>query len=69
MLVTDVMIVAAFTQIVWQNTRKIGIGIRQYSNEYKVIVVYKPPGNLLRQYASNVFTPRNMDQEESSGNN
>jgi len=63
------MIADAFTQMVWQKTRKIGMGIKQVGNVYEIIAVYKPPGNLPGEYASNVFKPRSMDQGGSSGNN
>jgi len=63
------MIADAFTQMVWQETRKIGIGVQQDGDTYLIIAVYYPPGNLPGQYASNVFRPRSMDQGESSGNN
>jgi len=63
------MIAAEFTQILWQNTQQIGIGIQQSGREYEIIAVYKPPGNIRGQFASNVFRPRSTDQGESSGNN
>jgi len=41
------MFADSFTQIVWWNTRQIGIGIKEkFGNEYEILVVYKPRGNI-----------------------
>jgi len=73
----DFMIAASFTQLVWQNTQKVGMGVQRrynsnydkvYGTEFEVIVLYKPRGNIPGEFKSNVFIPRSMDQGRSSGN-
>jgi len=66
---TDYMIVDAFTQIVWMGTQTCGIAIRREERTYRVVVHYKPHGNIPKQFTSNVFRPGSTDQGESSANN
>jgi len=61
------MIAEAFAQIVWMNTKRIGLGIGKKKNVYTVVVIYDPPGNIKGQFKSNVLRPISMDQGESSG--
>ncbi len=46
-----------FTQLVWQETKEIGVG-RAHSREgnwWYGVVVFDPPGNIPNQYANNVY--------------
>ena len=47
-----------FTQLVWAESRELGIG-KAVAASGKVIVVgnYDPPGNFIGQYAKNVLPP------------
>jgi len=60
------MITAGFTQIVWENTRTIGISMLAANGYYNVLVLYSPPGNIKGEFESNVLKPRYMQQGESS---
>jgi len=51
------MIVGAFTQIVWKETEQIGITFRCKKNQYIVLAVYNPIGNIPRSYTLNVQRP------------
>lgn len=46
-----------FTQIVWKDTKKLGIGLAFAREGRKVYVVaqYNPPGNYPRAFRTNVF--------------
>jgi glioma pathogenesis-related protein 2 len=54
-----------FTQIVWKDSTQIGCGISQGAstikgtryNSFYVACHYNPPGNVMRQFASNVLKP------------
>uniref|UniRef100_A0AC34RID0 SCP domain-containing protein n=1 Tax=Panagrolaimus sp. JU765 TaxID=591449 RepID=A0AC34RID0_9BILA len=48
-----------FTQLVWQNSRKLGIGIAISSSGMCYVVAnFDPPGNVLTQFNENVLPPR-----------
>ncbi|CAF1331001.1 unnamed protein product [Rotaria sordida] len=45
-----------FTQVVWRNTKKLGVGVA-YADEGRTVYVvaqYSPPGNYQGQYQANV---------------
>jgi len=64
------MITDSFTQIVWLLTEKIGMSIiKNYLGNLQFVVIYDPPGNIPGEFASNVFTPINENQGESSNAN
>ena len=47
----------SFTQLVWKNSRRLGVGIAVTDDgqtEY-VIAYYSPPGNFGNQYQQNVL--------------
>lgn len=44
-----------FTQLVWANTEKIGIGIATKENKIVVIANYFPAGNIYNLFSNNVF--------------
>lgn len=46
-----------FTQVVWKNSQKLGVGIAFANNGNKAIVVanYDPPGNYQGQFPQHVF--------------
>ena len=47
----------SFTQLVWKNSRRFGVGIAYTADgqtEY-VIAYYSPPGNFGNQYRENVL--------------
>ncbi|XP_063723917.1 Golgi-associated plant pathogenesis-related protein 1-like [Symsagittifera roscoffensis] len=48
-----------FTQMVWKNSRKVGIGTA-VAKDGKMIVVanYKPPGNIIGEFKDNVLPPK-----------
>lgn len=48
-----------FTQLVWKNTKYLGIGIARSSKGVYVCASYDPSGNVRGQFARNVMKPRN----------
>lgn len=48
-----------FTQLVWQGSRKLGVGIAFNHDHKQVFVVaqYTPPGNYEGEYQNNVSPP------------
>jgi len=48
-----------FTQLVWQESQQVGVGVHQSANtgKYYVVMKYFPPGNVLGQYTDNVKPP------------
>lgn len=47
-----------FTQVVWKDTKHLGIGIAQSKNgKYYVVAEYDPSGNFSGKYADNVAKP------------
>ncbi|XP_055380291.1 Golgi-associated plant pathogenesis-related protein 1-like [Condylostylus longicornis] len=47
-----------FTQMIWKNSREIGIGYVQRNSNIFVVVNYDPPGNFIGQYNENVPKPK-----------
>lgn len=54
-----------FTQVVWVATNKIGcgIGVTRSGKAFYGVAQYKPPGNVLGQFQSNVLPARSKDLE------
>jgi len=46
-----------FTQVVWDNSKKLGVGVAQREGKVIVVANYDPPGNYRGQYAKNVPPP------------
>ncbi|KAJ6641030.1 Cell wall protein PRY3 [Pseudolycoriella hygida] len=44
-----------FTQVVWKNSKYLGIGVARSSGRVYVCANYDPPGNYLNQFLQNVF--------------
>lgn len=63
------MIAAAFTHIVWKDTKTFGIAMRRFIHAYRVVALYSPPGKVRRKYKKNVPRIQYMEQGESSVNN
>ena len=48
-----------FTQVVWKSSQELGIGIAQGANgTWYVVGNYRPPGNIVNQFAPNVLPPQ-----------
>lgn len=48
-----------FTQVVWADCRRLGVGVSQSSatGKFYVVMKYDPPGNIIGSYTSNVNRP------------
>lgn len=46
--------VGHFTQVVWKNSKQLGVGIAKNGNNVYVVCNYDPPGNYGGQYPANV---------------
>ena len=45
-----------FTQVVWRDSREIGVGLSKSDNgEYYAVANYYPPGNFIENYRENVL--------------
>ena len=52
-----------FTQIVWKNTKEIGIGYSELNNKEKILVIlYYPAGNIFEEFDKNI--PKGIFLEE-----
>ncbi|TKR86859.1 hypothetical protein L596_011367 [Steinernema carpocapsae] len=48
-----------FTQLVWRNSRRLGVGIaKSATGIYYIVANYDPPGNFVGQFLLNVGTKR-----------
>lgn len=48
-----------FTQLIWKNSRKLGVALAYLKDNSLVVVAnYDPPGNVIGTYASNVLAPK-----------
>ena len=46
-----------FTQVVWKDSKKLGVGIAvSSSGGVYVVARYSPPGNVMNQFAENVLS-------------
>jgi len=52
------MIADAFTQVIWNRTKYIGVGTWIKDNTFHIAVAYSPKGNITGQYEDNVIRPR-----------
>merc|ERR1719315_43344 len=43
-----------FSQVIWKNSKRLGVGFAQKGNKLFVAAVYDPPGNVDGQHAENV---------------
>jgi len=47
-----------FTQVVWRASQELGVGIAQAADgTWYVVGNYRPPGNIINQFATNVLKP------------
>ena len=52
-----------FTQIIWKNTKEIGIGYSELNNKEKILVIlYYPAGNIFEEFNENI--PKGIFLEE-----
>jgi hypothetical protein len=52
-----------FTQIIWKNTKEIGIGYSELKNKEKILVIlYYPAGNIFEEFDNNI--PKGIFLEE-----
>lgn len=64
-----------FTQVVWKDSKEVGIGIAtSRDGRWYVVADYYPPGNFNRQEAKNVFPPKDgkipvSKRNDDSGSN
>ncbi|XP_052086526.1 Golgi-associated plant pathogenesis-related protein 1-like [Mytilus californianus] len=47
-----------FTQVIWKNTKEMGIGKAKRNGRVVVVANYRPSGNCIGSYAKNVFPAR-----------
>lgn len=54
----EVLVSGLFTQIIWKNTKELGIGnAKSKSGKLYVVANYNPPGNYSGQFSKNVLPP------------
>lgn len=53
----------AFTQVIWKNSREIGLGMSRRGKDIFMICFYFPAGNILDQIYENVFPPKDRNQK------
>lgn len=44
-----------FTQVVWKDSKRLGIALVKNNNNTIVVANYDPPGNFIGDYINNVF--------------
>ena len=55
-----------FTQIVWKDTRELGVGMAKVGKRIVVVANYYPPGNIIGQFARNVPPPGSFTSESNN---
>lgn len=55
-----------FTQVVWKNSKEIGVGVTKKDNKFYIVALYNPPGNILGTVTQNVLPPINPSKPTSS---
>ena len=59
-----------FTQIIWKNSKYIGIGCsKTKDNTIYTVINFYPPGNITNEFKSNVFPPINEDKKSNISSN
>ena len=59
-----------YTQMIWKNSQKIGVGISQANTGYIYIVAnYYPGGNIEGQFKENVLPKNKLTPENNNNNN
>lgn len=48
-----------FTQVVWKDSKRLGVGVAIKNNRCFVVANYDPPGNVMGRFRDNVFPPKN----------
>ena len=48
-----------FTQVIWKGSTECGFGFARQGNRGFVVGSYRPAGNMMGDYASNVLPPKN----------
>ena len=47
-----------FTQLVWASSKTLGCGVAFQGNSIYGVARYTPPGNVMGNFADNVFPPK-----------
>ena len=58
----DHMIAGHFTQVVWKDSKKLGVGIATGQKGTVVVANYLPPGNYKNRYVENVPPPTGLHE-------
>ncbi|OTF74436.1 hypothetical protein BLA29_003488 [Euroglyphus maynei] len=59
-----------FTNLVWKQTKRMGVGYAKSANTVYVVCNYDPPGNIFNQFKDNVLSPLpGSDQKDKHGQN
>jgi len=65
------LIAENFTQIVWNNTEKLGVGVLIKNETFSLVLFYSPAGNIPKEYVKNVSDPgkpkKELPKDSSSG--
>lgn len=49
-----------FSQMVWKDTKQLGIGLAKGKNgAFYVVANYSPRGNIINRFTSNILPPKN----------
>lgn len=55
-----------FSQLVWKNSKKLGVGHAYTGQKLFVVAFYKPPGNIRGQFNTNVGCNSNDQQNHAT---
>ena len=50
-----------FTQVIWKETQRLGVGLALNGNSFYVVANYDPHGNFFSKYKDNVLPPQVKD--------
>ncbi|KAM7351071.1 Golgi-associated plant pathogenesis-related protein 1-like, partial [Cochliomyia hominivorax] len=56
---------AGFTQVIWKNSKQLGVGIAKFGYSTYVVCNYDPKGNILDKYSENVLPLIGVDASAS----